>query len=212
MSEGGSDDEGAGAGPSGGGGDEMDEGDGPPAAKRQARGGTAAARQNAQLYGQEGQFNPKAAKAERKRRKKAGGGGGEEEEEGGAAGGWVWAGRRGCQARVAVGGGCDSVMCALCALRAEAGEGLPHPLPTPLVGRRAAGRPCAGTLLAGPGTQALPIPCLPSPAAGSGSDYDFEEDWGAVDTGNAFASIADAGTSSGEEESEEGGGSSEDME
>lgn len=36
--------------------------------------------------------------------------------------------------------------------------------------------------------------------AGSDSDYDFEADWGAVKTGNAFEHIADAGTSSEEEE------------
>lgn len=56
-------------------GEEMDEEDGPPAAKRQAKGSGASAKQNAQLYGQEGQFNPRAAKAERKRRKKEAGGG-----------------------------------------------------------------------------------------------------------------------------------------
>ena len=51
--------------------EEMDEGDGP-AAKRARGAGAGAAKQNAALYAQEGQFNPRAAKAERKRRKKEG--------------------------------------------------------------------------------------------------------------------------------------------
>ncbi len=50
-----------------GAGDMMDEGDAP-AAKRQ-RG--AAAAQNAQLFGEAGQFNPHAARAEKKARKKS---------------------------------------------------------------------------------------------------------------------------------------------
>lgn len=48
--------------------DAMDEGEAAPAAKRQR--GAAAAAQNAQLYGEAGQFNPHAARAEKKQRKK----------------------------------------------------------------------------------------------------------------------------------------------
>ena len=46
----------------------MDEGEAAPAAKRQR--GAAAASQNVQLYGEAGQFNPHAARAEKKQRKK----------------------------------------------------------------------------------------------------------------------------------------------
>lgn len=62
MSEGSSGEEG-----SDGEGDAMDEAEAGPAAKRQ-RG--AAAAQNAQLYGEAGQYNPHAARAEKKQRKK----------------------------------------------------------------------------------------------------------------------------------------------
>ena len=50
--------------------DAMDDGEAP--AARVTRSGKAA--QNAQLYGQKGQFNPHAARAEKKRAKKIGGG------------------------------------------------------------------------------------------------------------------------------------------
>lgn len=46
----------------------MDEGEAGPSAKRQR--GAAAAAQNAQLFAEAGQFNPHAARAERKARKK----------------------------------------------------------------------------------------------------------------------------------------------
>ncbi len=46
----------------------MDEAEAGPAAKRQR--GAAAAAQNAQLYGEAGQYNPHAARAEKKQRKK----------------------------------------------------------------------------------------------------------------------------------------------
>jgi nuclear GTP-binding protein len=51
-----------------GGSDAMDEAEAVPAAKRQR--GAAAAAQNVQLFAEEGQFNPHAARAERKQRKK----------------------------------------------------------------------------------------------------------------------------------------------
>lgn len=57
---------GAEEGPSGS--DEMDEAEAAPSAKRQ-RGGEAAA-QNAQLYGEAGQFNPRKAKAAKKQAKR----------------------------------------------------------------------------------------------------------------------------------------------
>ncbi|GAB4820326.1 hypothetical protein N2152v2_007372 [Parachlorella kessleri] len=102
--------------------EEMDEGDGPPA-KRARGAGAGAAKQNAVLYAQEGQFNPRAAKAERKRRKKE---------------------------------GADQ--------RQQRGAG---------------------------------------DEEGGDSDYDFEADWRAVKTGNAFEHIADAGTSDEDGEEQE---------
>ena len=61
--------------PSSNGQDAMDEGE---AAAPPPRAPSARAKQNTQLYASEGQFNPHAARAERKRRKKAAARGGDE--------------------------------------------------------------------------------------------------------------------------------------